>query len=285
MASFSRIMTERAIGLTIVIVSHNTQLELESCLRSLQQHPPGLTHEIVVVDNASKDGSVQAVHAQWPHVRVIALDRNVGFAAANNRGIRETTGELILLLNSDTVVPEGAIDRLVAALHELPRAGVVGPRIVDANGRTELSFGRMITPFAELRQKALVRFGSAARIDAMTSHTREVDWVTAACLLVRRRDAEAAGLLDERFFMYCEDVDFCASIRARGGVVYFTPSSQIVHLRGRSRRASPKATADRYRRSQLAFYEKHHPGWVPLLRAYLAVRGKLPTETADINES
>jgi GT2 family glycosyltransferase len=85
--------------------------------------------------------------------------------------------------------------------------------------------------------------------------------------------------------MYCEDVDFCASIRARGGVVYFTPSSQIVHLRGRSRRASPKATADRYRRSQLAFYEKHHPGWVPLLRAYLAVRGKLPTETADINES
>jgi GT2 family glycosyltransferase len=274
-------MTDPAVDLAIVIVSHNTKAELENCLRSLQQHPPHLSHEIVVVDNASQDGSVDAVRSKWPAVRTIALSRNIGFAAANNNGIRQTASELVLVLNSDTLVTEDAIDRLVAALRELPRAAVVGPRIVDGNGRPELSFGRMITPLAELRQKALVRFGSAARIDRMTSQTREVDWVTAACLLVRRRDAEAIGLFDERFFMYCEDVDFCAAIRARGGAVYFSPAAEIVHLRGRSWRASPGATADRYRRSQLAFYEKHHPAWVPLLRAYLAVRGKLPAETAD----
>ena len=110
----------------------------------------------------------------------------------------------------------------------------------------------------------------------MTSKTRQVDWVTAACLLVRRRDAEAAGLLDERYFMYCEDVDFCAAVRANGGKVYFTPLAQIVHLRGRSWRANPAATADSYRRSQLAFYRKHHPCWAPLLKPYLALRGKLP---------
>ncbi len=264
------------MDLAIIIVSHNTRTDLENCLRSLHQHPPRLSHEIVVVDNASQDGSADAVRSQWPGVRVIALETNIGFARGNNRGIRETASELVLLLNSDTIVPDGAIDALASALRDLPGAAVAGPKIVDANGFPELSFGRMIGPFAELRQKTLVRYASQARLEAMTSETRAVDWVTAACLLVRRRDAEAAGLLDERYFMYCEDVDFCAAIRANGGKVYFTPTAHIVHLRGRSWRASPAATAERYRRSQLAFYEKHHPGWVPILKLYLALRGKLP---------
>jgi GT2 family glycosyltransferase len=233
------------------------------------------------VDNASRDGSAEAVRSQWPSVRLIALDSNIGFAAANNLGIRRTSSDLILLLNSDTIVADGALDALVAALRDLPGATVVGPRIVDGNGQPELSFGPMIGPFAELRQKTLMRFATPRRLAAMTAQTREVDWVTAACLLVRRRDAEAAGLFDERYFMYCEDVDFCAAIRARGGRVYFTPAAQIVHLRGRSWRSSPVATADAYRRSQLAFYRKHHPRWEPLLRAYLAARGKLPAKPAD----
>ena len=262
--------------LAIVIVSHNTKTDLENCLGSLHDHAPGVSHEIVVVDNASRDGSVEAVQSRWLDVRVIALPSNVGFAAGNNVGIRSTESELVLLLNSDTIVPGGAIDRPVAALRELPGASIVGPRIVDAGGRPELSYGRMISPLAELRQKALVRYASPSRLAAMTDKTREVDWVTAACLLVRRRDAEAAGLLDERYFMYCEDVDFCAAVRNNGGRVYFTPSAEIVHLRGRSWRASPAQTADSYRRSQLAFYRKHHPGWAPILKVYLGLRGKLP---------
>jgi GT2 family glycosyltransferase len=262
--------------LAIIIVSHNTKSDLENCLGSLHDHPPEASHEIVVVDNASRDGSVEAAQARWLDVRVIALPSNVGFAAANNVGFRSTESELVLLLNSDTIVPGGAIDRLVAELRRLPRASAVGPKMVDAGGRPELSYGRMISPLSELRQKWLVRYASAPTLAAMTESTREVDWVTAACLLVRRRDAEAAGLLDERYFMYCEDVDFCAAVRKNGGKIYFTPSAEIVHLRGRSWDASPDRTADSYRRSQLAFYRKHHPGWAPILKVYLGLRGKLP---------
>ncbi len=262
--------------LAIVIVSYNTKSDLENCLQSLHEHPPRASHQIVVVDNASRDGSVDAVRARWPHVTVLALSANVGFASANNAGIRHTESELILLLNSDTIVPDGAVDRLIAAMHELPGASIVGPKIVDGASHAELSYGRMMTPLAELRQKRLVRHASAHTLAMMTSKTRQVDWVTAACLLVRRRDAEAAGLLDERYFMYCEDVDFCAAVRANGGKVYFTPLAQIVHLRGRSWRTNPASTAASYRRSQLAFYRKHHPVWAPLLKAYLALRGKLP---------
>ena len=263
-------------ALAIVIVSYNTRTDLENCLRSLHEHPPSASHDILVVDNASRDGSVETVRSRWRNVRVIALDSNAGFARANNEGIRATVSEFVLLLNSDTFVPAGAIDGLIAALRELPGASVVGPKIVDGNGNPELSFGRMISPLTELRQKWLMRFSSPGRLAAMTATTREVDWVTAACLLVRRIDAEAAGLLDERYFMYYEDVDFCAAVRANGGRVYFVPSVQITHLRGRSWRTSPTATAHGYRRSQLAFYRKHHPVWAPLLKVYLALRGKLP---------
>ena len=266
--------------LAIVIVNHNTRSELANCLQSLHDHPPHVPHEIIVVDNASRDGSPDAVRSRWPKVRVIALDSNVGFAAANNEGMRHSESELVLLLNSDTIVSRGAIDRLIAALGELPGASVVGPRLVDAGGHPELSYGRMITPLNELRQKLLVRYASQPKLAAMTSETRQVDWVTAACMLVRRRDAEAAGLLDERYFMYCEDVDFCAAVRANGGAIYFIPLAQIIHLRGRSWRASPAATAESYRRSQLAFYRKHHPAWAPVLKLYLGLRGKLPIRRA-----
>jgi len=137
--------------LAIVIVSYNTRADLEACLRSLHDHPPQLSHEIVVVDNASGDGSADAVRAKWPKVRVVPMRSNVGFARANNEGILQTGGELILLLNSDTVVRAGSIDQLVRALRELPGASIVGPRLVDADGHPELSFGPMISPLGELR--------------------------------------------------------------------------------------------------------------------------------------
>lgn len=268
------------LDLTIIIVSHNTRSDLEACLRSIDHHPPHVTHEVVVVDNASSDGSVSALRVHWPNVRTIALDENVGFAAANNAGFRQSQSELVLLLNSDTLVLEGSIDRLIRALRELPGAAIVGPKLVDGKGAAELSFGRMMSPLAELRQKLLVR-GGRARIDELTAEQAEVDWVSGACLLVRRADAEAAGLLDERYFMYCEDVDFCAAVRARGGRVYFTPDSKVVHLRGRSRVGAPEAAEAAYRRSHLAFYGKHHQLWEPFLRLYLALRGKLPPSGTD----
>jgi N-acetylglucosaminyl-diphospho-decaprenol L-rhamnosyltransferase len=253
-------------ALAIVIVSFNARADLEACLASIAAHPPSLAHEIVVVDNASRDGSADA--ARTAGVNVVALDRNVGFAAANNAGIRRTRGELILLLNSDTIVPPGAIDALVARLRAVPDAAAAGPRLVDARGIAELSFGRMISPLNEYRQKHRTR----EWIDRETAREQFVDWVSGACLLVYRAEAEKAGLLDERFFLYTEDVDFCASLRRLGRKVLFTPVATIQHLRGRSRASQPDAARQAYRRSHVAFYEKHHPLWAPILKLYL--RGK-----------
>jgi hypothetical protein len=270
-----------AIGLDVIIVSFNTRNDLLACLDSLAAGRPRDLRQVVVVDNASSDGSADAVRAAFPSVAVIALDRNAGFAAANNAGIRATTAPLILLLNSDTIVPPGAIDAMVARLASRADAAVLGPRLVDASGRAELSFGRMMSPVNELRQKLLVRWqarqvGPAVRwIERATREERAVDWVSGACLLVRRADAEAVGLLDERYFMYAEDVDFCAAIRRRGRTVLFAPVAEIVHLRGRSRAAAPAAVEAAYRRSQIAFYEKHHPAWTPWLKAYLRLRGRM----------
>jgi GT2 family glycosyltransferase len=266
--------------LSIVIVSFNARADLETCLRSLTADPPRIPHEILVVDNASQDGSAEAA-ARFPGVRVIALDRNAGFAAANNAGIRVSGGALLLLLNSDTVVPAGAIDRLVAELERTPQAAVAGPRLVNLSGRAEISFGRMIAPLNELRQKLIGRlydrgWAPAERwVDRETHRRQFVDWVSGACLLVRRADAEAAGLLDERFFLYTEDVDFCHAIRARGGRILFAPEVEVVHARGRSRAAAPAAARQAYRNSQLAFYQKHRPRWAPVLRWYLRMKGDL----------
>ena len=270
--------------LSIVIVNFNARADLENCLRSLTTSPPAIAHDVTVVDNASSDGSPGAVKRTWPSVRLIELSRNVGFSAGNNVGIRASAGDLILLLNNDTLVPPGALDRLVARLRTHADAAVAGPRLVDGAGRVELSFGPMISPLAELRQKTIARlydrrFGPVERwVGRATSSERYVDWVSGACLLVWRKDAEAVGLLDERYFLYTEDVDFCASIRKRGRKVLFTPESQITHLRGRSRATAPQHANIVYRRSHIAFYEKHHPAWARALRAYLRLKRALPPE-------
>jgi len=248
--------------LAIVIVSFNARADLENCLTSLAAHPPSISHEVVVVDNASSDGSPDAARAAG--VRVIALDENVGFAAANNAGIRATDSQLILLLNSDTIVPVGAIDALVGRLREVHDAAAAGPRLVNGHGQPELSFGPMLDPRREWSRKrtmTLIDRGDPPTLAWLRNETNResfVDWITGACLLVWRKDALAAGLLDERFFLYMEDVDFCHSIRTLGRKILFTPAATVTHLRGRSRAAQPEASRRLYRTSHIAFYAKHH---------------------------
>jgi GT2 family glycosyltransferase len=266
--------------LVIIIVTYNSRGEIDVCLDSLVRHRPALEHAIVVVDNASPDGTAEHIRQTWPAVRLIEAGANLGFAAANNMGIRQTTSELVLLLNPDTSVTAGAIDRLVAALDASSQTAVAGPRVVNDDGNAELSFGRMMSPFAELRQKVLVAGADrrlpivAGWVDKATRTRQLVDWVSGVCLLIRRADLEAAGLLDERFFMYIEDVDLCAAVRARGRHVLFEPAAEIAHRRGRSVASARRATYLAYRRSHVAFYEKHHPRWAPVLRAYLKLKGE-----------
>jgi GT2 family glycosyltransferase len=255
------------LNVSIIIVSFNGRAHLERCLQSLHDAPPSCSHEIIVVDNSSMDGSAD-VARRWPRVRLIENDANLGFAAGNNVGIRASSGQYLLLLNSDTIVPRGAVDALAAALDRDPSVAIVGPRLVNTDGRAELSVGRMVGPWNEFRQKYLM----PTRAEQLAREQQFPDWVSGACLLVRREDAEAVGGLDERFFMYLEDVDFCASIRARGRRVLFAPDVEVTHLRGGSRASTERLTERAYRRSQLAFYRKHHPSWAPFLRLYHRLR-------------
>ena len=147
---------------SVVIVSYNTRADLERCLRSLGDTPAAIAVDVVVVDNASGDESAGWVRANCPAVRLIEAGANLGFARANNLGIRATASELVLLLNPDTVVPPGAIDRMVGVLDRHPGVAALGPRLIDGAGNPELSWGAMISPAAEWRQKRLMH-GLATR--------------------------------------------------------------------------------------------------------------------------
>jgi hypothetical protein len=262
--------------LAIIVVSFNAREDLANMLASLHVAPPAMPHEIVVVDNASSDGAPAMVRDRFPSVRLIDAGGNVGFARANNIGIRATSSDFVLLLNPDTLVTPGAIDTLVTELDRGREVAALGPRLIDGQGRAELSFGTMYSPWSEARRKLVLTldargFGPTRRwIERATRQRRVVDWVSGACLLVRRDAGEAAGWLDERYFIYAEDVDFCAALRQAGGQVVFTPAAEIVHLRGRSGLGSPGPTRDAWRASHLAFYQKHLPRWAALLEWYLA---------------
>ena len=264
----------------VIIVSYNTRDELLACLSSLGQNPQASIERVTVVDNASTDGTVDAVRQAHPAVEFISLDRNAGFGAANNVAARQSRSDFLLFLNSDTVVRGAAIDTLLARLLS---AGAVaaGPRLVDTAGRPEVSFGSMLTPWSEFLQRLRHRRSasdspSARRsTDRLVSEERRVDWVSGACLLVNREAMLKAGGFDERYFMYEEDVDLCAALRAQGGSILFTPAAEVTHLRGRSVSRQPStASPSHYDRSHVAFYEKHAPHWAPWLRRWLRWRGR-----------
>jgi hypothetical protein len=263
---------------SIVIVSYNTCAAVERCIEAIRNQESVYEYEIIVVDNASQDETVETIRSRWSDVSVVVEDKNLGFARACNVGILRSSFEFILLLNSDTVVSPGAIDVLVNKLLRDKRVAVVGPRLVDLNGATEASFGSTLTPFTELFRSLVewcvgrnVQFVSSL-IRLRASRSKFTAWVSGACLLVRRNVAAEVGFLDERYFMYFEDIDFCSSIRKNGYQILFTSDVEIVHVRGQSVRTAPEATRLAYQESHLAFYEKHLPLWVPVLKIYLRFR-------------
>lgn len=267
-------------SLAVVIVTYNSRGEIDACLQSLVGHTAPFPTTITVVDNQSADGTAAHLRGQWPSVAVIDAGGNVGFAKANNIGIRATDSEYVLLMNPDTVAPPGAIQALVRGLAAHPEAAIAGARLLSPAGFPEISWGEPIGPWNELKQKMFsALYGRKVRtivrkVDRLSRQPREVAWVSGACMLVRRADLEAIGLLDERFFMYTEDVDLCVRMRARGRSVLYVAAADVVHHRGKSAARNP-ATGRLYQQSHLAYYEKHLPFWAPLLRAYLKARGKV----------
>lgn len=239
---------------SVILVNFNDRTRLRACLRSLRDQDP--VPEVVVVDNASTDGSGELVASEFPGARWIPLPENGGFGKANNAGVRASKGEALLFLNTDTVVPPGAVSTLASRLAAGPDAAAVGPALVRPSGRYQVSFGRSVGLTGQSVQKFLLN-PLHERTLPRSGRVRSVGWLSAACLLCRRSAFEAAGGFDEDFFLYFEDIDLCARLRRAGGRLLFDPAVKVVHEGGST--TAPRAAASRfeYRRSQLLFYRKH----------------------------
>jgi hypothetical protein len=246
------------------------------CLRALYADLGELPAEVWVVDNASTDDSAAAIRASFPRVRLIENTRNLGFGAANNQAMRQASGEFLLLLNSDAFLRPGAITALVSYLREHPRVGVVGPRLLNANGSLQLSCFRFPSPTRAWLENLWV---SAALPQHPTigdyrrwAHDTErvVDYVIGACLLVQKTVYEHVGGFDERFFMYAEEADWQRRMTHCGWQVAFTPSAQVTHLAGRSGAGERKRVRDHFFES-IDFYEWKHHGPAGLVSLRLAM--------------
>jgi N-acetylglucosaminyl-diphospho-decaprenol L-rhamnosyltransferase len=267
-------------SLAIIIVTFNSIEEIDGCLQSLVGHTAPFPTTITVVDNASADGTAEHVRTRWPSVQVIDSGGNFGFAKANNLGIRATESEYVLLLNPDTVAPPGAIQTLVRGLASHPQAAIAGARLLGPTGFPELSWGAAITPWNETKQMVFSRLylrkirTFVRKMDRLSRQAREVDWVSGACMVIRRADLDAVGGLDERYFMYNEDVDLCVEMRRRGRTTLYVAGAEVLHYRGKSAPKNPELERRR-QLSHVAYYEKHLPRWAPLLRVYLKATRKL----------
>ncbi|MFN3704830.1 MAG: glycosyltransferase family 2 protein [Thermoflexales bacterium] len=275
----------------IVILNYNTRALLANCLLSLQ-HQRGLNFEICVVDNASEDGSAEMVATQFPHVTLIRNASNVGFAAGNNVGLRHygfpelPRARHAMLLNPDTIVPPDTIAALVHFADAHPDVGVVGPKLLLPNGQLDKACRRSFpTPSVSFyRLVGLSRLFPRSRRFARYNLTfldenqqADVDAVVGACMLVRADAIQRAGLLDERFFMYGEDLDWCMRIRWAGYRVVYYPDVIVHHVKRAASRHSHKAQYE-FQRAMWLFYQKHYRDTTPrmldvLIRAGLALRG------------
>lgn len=213
-----------------------------------------------MVDNGSADGSPEMVRAQFPTVRLIANCENLGFGRASNQGVAAATGRYVLLLNSDAVLCPGAIDRLLAALRANPGVGLVGPRLLNADGSVQRSARRFPTPAVLLlEQLSLARLLPVARSDGpRRPDSLPVDWLLGACMLGRRDLLRALGPFDPSFFMYGEDIDLCFRLRATGRGVRLVPRAVVTHLGGGSTQRRRAQLALESTTSMYRFYRKHY---------------------------
>lgn len=262
--------------LSIIIVNWNTKKLLEDCLNSIFDNSPSFEFEVIVVDNASIDESSQMVTDYFPFVKLIYNDSNKGFSYANNRGIEKSIGQYILLLNSDTIVFKKALEDMVNFMDSNSEAGVLGCRLLMSDGIIQpYIFGD--DPTLSYLLKRNIR--KLLRLDDFhnwkTDQVLEVDWVTGACMMVRREAVEKAGLMDENIFMYFEDNDWCYRIRKVGFKIYYNPKAEIIHLGGKSLGENQSKRKTEYYKSLLYFYQKHYGARQTFLLRFLLIPNKL----------
>jgi len=269
------------MDLSIVIVNWNTKELLANCLESVvgDQSSVGsgrwpvnglevnlrsggrvLTTEILVVDNASTDGSPAMVRRRFPQVQLIENLENVGFARANNQAIRRSRGRYVLLLNSDTELHPGALEQMLEYMEDHPWVGACGPQLRNADGTHQISCQPMLTPWREFwRLTFLERIKRRASYDFSQRDfrsPRQVEVLKGACLLVRRAALDQVGLLDEQYFMYTEEVDLCYRLRQAGWQLFWLPQARVTHYGEGSTRQVAEAMYLQLYRSKIQFYRK-----------------------------
>lgn len=292
---------------SIVIVNWNTRSILRDCLRTVYDQTKDIRFEAIVIDNASSDGSVDMIRTEFPQVVLVANESNRGFAAANNQGMAVAQGRHVLLLNSDTLVLEGAIQKTVDFADHHPDAAVVGCRVLNPD-RTLQSTCFMYPSLLNMVLSTTYlyklcprnRFLGRERMSWWDrDDVREVEVVTGCFMLVRREAIERVGVMDERFFMYGEETDWCYRFRRAGWTVLFAPVGEIIHLGGQSSKLVRVEMAVQLKLSLLRFIRKHHgwmyhkaacllvlvffavriPGWLAI---YAACRGRREQATAKL---
>jgi GT2 family glycosyltransferase len=237
---------------SISLVSTNSRELLLACLESLQ----GVDAEIVVLDNASDDGSVEAVRERFPHVRVIAQRHRAGFGANHNTVIRATTGRYVYVLNEDTTSTDWALERIVAHLDANPRVAALGPRLVYPDGRHQDSAWRFPAPWVALL--GLLTLGRAGVKQSSGGNIRDVDWVMGAAVTLRREALDDVGLFDEQFFIYSEETDLCRRLVDAGWRTQYMPMVTVVHHESQFSAGIPERRINEMWRSRHRYWRKHH---------------------------
>ncbi len=221
--------------LSIIVVSYNTKQLLHNCLKSIEKNRKELKSvEVIVVDNGSTDGSKEYLKTTTKDLKVIFNDRNLGFAEANNQGIKIAKGKYVLLLNSDTVVKAGALKQLVEFAEEKPDAGVIGSQLLNPDDSVQPSCYHSPSIFGAVKEFWLGQKGAFTKYAPGTKEPVAVDAVVGAAFLIRKEVIDKIGLLDEQYFMYFEDLDYCRRAWRAGYKVYYLPGAEIIHLHGAS---------------------------------------------------
>jgi GT2 family glycosyltransferase len=303
-------MTPRP-DLSVLIVSYNTCDRLARCLASLPKACAEHSYEVIVADNASADGSLAMLRRDWPDVAVVEMGSNTGFARATNRAMGQAQGRYVLLLNSDTEALPGSLDVLIAFLEATPSAGVAAPKLLNADFTDQGTarafptaasalFGRKALLTWVFPQNRWARRYMIGRHRHSTAPFR-VDWVSGACLVVPRAVVERVGSLDEGFFMYWEDADWCRRISGAGFSVYCVPQARVIHHEGQSERvfggAAPRRKPGRpprlvwvFHQSAYRYFAKYHAPQVwnplrPIAAIALAGRAALIIATNELRPS
>jgi len=269
-------MSGDALDLSIIVVSYNTKAVTLRCLESVLGEISGHSTEVIVVDNASSDDSVDSIRQSFPSVKVICNLRNIGFAAGNNLGMKNAVGRFFLLINSDAFVQPGAIKALFEFLTDNPDYALVGPRILNADGSLQRSCFRFPSPGRAWVENLWI--SAPFSPDSILGNYRrwphdreqEVDWVIGACFMVRREAYKQIGGFDERFFMYAEETDWQLRMRRAGWKIGFTPAAIVTHLGGASGEAErPRVNQNFF--DSLDYYEVKHHGIVGLILLRVAM--------------